>query len=269
MTNNVATNLVPRILLAGDTHGNTRHMQYLIKTAKQQNCDRIFQLGDFGYWEHEPSGRLYLDEVQRAAEQARIVVYFLDGNHDKTSLLLEKYTETDDESFILVRPRVRYARRGHVWEWAGKKFIALGGAYSVDKQYRLDIEEARRKPGALWFPEEEMSDADMEEFLLRAPMSVDFIFAHDKPLMSKPGWNRKDLKECHPNQARLQMAVNVLKPRLFAHGHLHHRYDDAIMTPHGNTHVMGLDADPWTAERFYRVENSWEVLDLADWYVIS
>jgi predicted phosphodiesterase len=252
-----------KILLAGDTHGNTGHMKYLISTAKQKGCDRIFQLGDFGYWEHESSGVLYLDGVQKAAERARVTVYFLDGNHDKTSLLLEKYTDTDEEGFILVRPRVRYARRGHVWEWAGKRFIAFGGAYSVDKQYRLDIEEARRKPaGTLWFPEEEMTDKDMRDYLLAAPQTVDFIFAHDKPLMSNPGWNRKDIKECHPNQVRLQEAVDMLKPHLFAHGHLHYRYDDAIDTPHGKTQVLGLDADPWTAERFYRVENSWSVLEV-------
>jgi hypothetical protein len=152
-----------------------------------------------------------------------------------------------------------------VWEWAGKRFIALGGAYSVDKQYRLDVEEARRKPaGTLWFPEEEMTDKDMTDYLMAAPQTVDFMFTHDKPLMSNPGWNRKDLKECHPNQARIQEAVDILRPHLIAHGHLHYRYDDTIDTPHGKAQVLGLDADPWTAERFYRVENSWYVLDIEE-----
>ena len=41
-----------RILLAGDTHGNTTHVRYLIDVAVDQGCDRIFQLGDFGAWEH-------------------------------------------------------------------------------------------------------------------------------------------------------------------------------------------------------------------------
>lgn len=263
MTNDVAAIQPMKILLAGDVHGNTSHMHYLMSEAKHNGCDRIFQLGDFGYWEHFPRGVRYLDETNRAAKQAGIVVYFLDGNHDKTSMLLEKYTETDDEGFILVRPNVRYARRGHVWEWAGKKFIALGGAYSVDKEYRLAVEQHENSPaGTQWFPEEEMTDKELHNYLLAAPQTVDFMFAHDKPRLSKPGWNRKDLEECWPNQNRLQEAMDMLKPRLFAHGHLHHRYDDAVMTPYGYTQVLGLDADPWTAERFYRVENSWYVLEI-------
>lgn len=252
-----------KILLAGDTHGNTKHVKYLISTALEQGCERIFQLGDFGYWEHETSGVRYLNEINKQARRSNIPIYFIDGNHDKTSLLLEKYKDAEDEEgFLLVRSHIRYAKRGHCWEWEGKQFIALGGAYSVDKAYRLWVEEQQKAPESLWFPEEEMNDRQLTAYLAGAPATVDIIFSHDKPRTSNPKWNRKDIPECWPNQNRIQEAVEILRPELLVHGHLHYRYEDFIPREGGRTKVVGLDADPQTAAYFYRVENSWEVLEL-------
>lgn len=254
-----------KILLAGDTHGNASHIITLLDQAVKHGCDRIFQLGDFGAWEHVPSGAKYFNDVEKHAARRGVTVYWLDGNHDKTSLVLEKYSDTkDEEGFLACRPHVRYAPRGHCWTWAGKKFIAIGGAYSVDKDYRLWLEEQRGGPGTQWFPEEEMTDDELRNIIVNTTNTVDIMLTHDKPRMSNPGWNRKDLEECWPNQNRIQEAVEALKPHLVAHGHLHHRYDDTITTAHGKTQVLGLDADPWTAGRFYWVENSWEVLEIGE-----
>lgn len=253
-----------KILLAGDTHGNASHIITLLDNAVKEGCDRIFQVGDFGAWEHVPSGVKYFNDVEKHAKLRGVTVYWLDGNHDKTSLVLEKYGDKkDEEGFLLCRPHVRYAPRGHRWTWAGKNFIALGGAYSVDKDYRLWLENQRGGAGTQWFPEEEMSDNDMDTIILGDSSPVDVMLTHDKPRASNPHWNRKDLEECWPNQDRIQRAVETLKPKLLVHGHLHYRYEDIIDNGNGKTLVTGLDADPWTAQRFYRVENSWEVLDLS------
>lgn len=219
---------VEMLLVAGDTHGDQNHVRHLLAVARRHGCAAVFVLGDFGYWEHESDGVAYLDRVDLFAGRDGLLVYFLDGNHDKTSLLLSKYSgNADDEGFLRVREHVRYAPRGHRWTWAGTRFISLGGAYSVDKAYRLELEARRRRAQSLWFPEEEMSDEDMARFLVDSS-PVDVILAHDKPRASQPKWNRKDFPECLPNQDRLQMAVLALQPLLFLHGHLHYRYTDHI-----------------------------------------
>lgn len=253
-----------KVLFAGDTHGNYGTIKKIYREAKEQECDTIFQLGDFGYWEHTYDGVEYLDDVNRSAVKYGIPLFFLDGNHDKTSLLLRLYKDTDKEGFIRVRDHVGYAPRGHRWTWEGLRFVAFGGAYSVDKDWRLHTEylnhlklekkNSYRSPsnqksadtsGTLWFPEEEMTDIDMDNFLLEDSSPVDIMLAHDKPRASNPSWNRKDLPECWPNQDRLQRAVRTLQPKVFLHGHLHHRYVDQI--PCGDnyqyTTVMGLNAD--------------------------
>lgn len=259
-----------RILLAGDTHGNAKQVKYLCMTAVAQGCDRVFQLGDFGAWEHMPDGVQFLDDVEKYARLNNVEFYWLDGNHDKTSLVLEKYSDDPNpEGFLTCRPGVFYAPRGHTWEWAGRRFIALGGAYSIDKEDRLIWESARNQylPGehaeTLWFPEEEMTDDDMDRYVAAALPGVDYILAHDKPLASKPGWNRKAFPECEPNQKRLQKAVEELGPDEFFHGHLHYPYESVIQHGHGMGHcrVTGLNSDPLSSD--FPNTTSWHVLDLS------
>lgn len=268
-----------KILIAGDIHGNGSHLRYLNRVAEEQEAEKIFQVGDFGYWEHMPEGVTFLNRANDFANMSNVDLYFLDGNHDKTSLLLEKYTERDKERFIVVRERVKYAPRGHRWTWDGMRFIALGGAYSIDKDYRLKLEkQGSGKPGRYWFPEEEMTDEDMAK-ILATPDEVEWwehemsiveitrpvhvILAHDKPRASNPMWNRKTFPECLPNQDRLQMAVLALKPKLFVHGHLHYRYTDTIQCgDDAYTRVEGLDCDPEAAMYpSYNTKDSWIIID--------
>ncbi len=164
---------------------------------------------------------------------------------------------------------IRYAGRGHRWSWGGIRFIALGGAYSVDKGWRLEREAHTRKPETLWFPEEEMSDEDMTKILENADM-VHVMLAHDFPRGSNPGWNRKDFEPCLPNRDRLQRAVRTLQPLHYWHGHLHRWYQCAMdySDLEGNRRycqVQGLQADPEAGVSYqdmrYAVTQSWQVLD--------
>lgn len=264
-------------MMAGDLHGNTAHAIWIMEKAAALGLDRVFQAGDFGAWEHMADGRKFFDDVDQHGQRLGVVMYWLDGNHDKTSLVLESYAgQPDDEGFLICRENVRYSPRGHRWTWSGHKFISLGGAYSVDKGWRLDLERqstwasekraarssevAKDWSGSYWFPEEEMTDADMEKILLD-DSPVDFMFSHDKPRASSPGWNRKDMPDCWPNQDRLQRAVVALKPKALVHGHLHYRYDDQIRSGDDSwTKVVGLDADPQAASG--PVSGSWTLLDL-------
>lgn len=255
--------------MAGDTHGYIEHCQYLVRMALTEDCDRIFVLGDFGYWEHKERGVDFLDQLDVYAGERGLTVYFLDGNHDKTSLLLEKYTKRDDEGFIIVRPDIRYAWRGHRWTWDSVRFISLGGAYSIDKDWRLDLEEVTNDPQGHWFPEEEMSDEDMD-VILEDDSRVQVMLTHDKPRGSNPKWNRKDFLECVPNQDRIQRACRVLRPELLLHGHLHHFYTDEMWYGHAGitrevqvTKVIGLLPNPEAGEsgHYPNKKLSWLVLD--------
>lgn len=269
------------VLITGDLHGNTKHALTLVQVAARNDCARMFVVGDFGAWEHVHSGRRYFDVVNKAAKRAGVTVYFLDGNHDKSSLLHELYDDQrDDEGFLVCRKHLRYAPRGHRWTWDGTTFAAFGGARSTDKGWRL-AREARKEEqaakrrgygsartpvtaGTLWFPEEEMTDDELDALLSADAAPVDILLTHDKPRATRPKFNRKNKPECFPNQDRIQRVVETLHPALHLHGHLHYRYTDTI--PSGGDHwtrVEGLAADPDASPHpAYTAEHSWLVVPL-------
>jgi predicted phosphodiesterase len=283
-----------KILVAGDCHGSIAQIMYLIQIARNQECEKIFVLGDFGAWEHMPDGVAFFNGCNTFATESGIPIYWLRGNHDKSSLVEQMYQDRDEEGFILCRPGLKYAPDGLRWTWGGVRFLSFGGAYSVDKDWRLAqeakltqkihrVEGYRRAAGRppktepelsfsgwLWFPEEEASDCDVEH-ILSDPTGIDILLTHDKPVSSSPGWNRKHLPECQPNAQRVQKIITHLYPALNLHGHLHYRYTDHILTgsrvqERTYCSVEGLQADPAAAGHLpgYQLKDSWLVLEVCD-----
>src|SRR6187402_275718 len=239
-----------KVMLLGDTHGNTGFIiNKVIPAAVEAGVHWIYQVGDFGYWEHTEGGAVFLNKVNAALVAAGLEIVFIQGNHDKVSRIPNNYNEL--LGFYPVRTSIWYAPNGTQWEIEGKSFLALGGAYSIDKQWRLKAEkenaeaqvaQQRVKYGneysikhlterayednarTLWFPEEEMTNEEVNKIVASMKnVQIDVILAHDKPLASNPLVKLMPIPECLPNQRRLQTAVNALQPKLFVHGHLHAR----------------------------------------------
>lgn len=280
----VAVETPSRILLAGDTHGDANAVKTLLEKARDIEADVLFVLGDFGIWDHHDGGR-FTDHVTRFVNRYGIPVCFLPGNHDNYDLLFEYEAEKPRtaDGFYEIKPGLFYSPRGHRWTWSGVKFLSLGGAYSVDKEWRVWEDEGalrraqmrQEKGGVLseaeryllrtgqyhWWSQEEISEQEMRDAMKGGP--VDVMLAHDKPRDAKPDWNRKDLEECWPNQDRIQAVIDAVLPEFYVHGHLHYAYRDYL--PRTGTLVHGLDCDP-SASRSSggsgKAHQSWVVLEL-------
>lgn len=259
---------------------------YLFPTAESAAADKILVAGDFGYWEHTTAGVAFLDAVDTLAADYGIPVLWLPGNHDKTGLALEKYRmDSDEQGFVRCRESVLLIPNGLAWSWDGVSMRSFGGAWSVDKDIRLAMENrkyqqlliaeeyrasqegrparsVKAQDGTLWFPEEEMTDEDMQALLAIDSERKDIVFSHDKPLTSQPSWNRKDFDGCRPNQKRLDWALLAHRPTYWVHGHLHYFYEDHI--PLTGTTVIGLEPDRSAAEPGWKQRNTWLILDLKD-----
>lgn len=257
------------LLIAGDWHGDPNHAMWCYQHALNKNVDAVVQVGDFGYWEHiRGAGSSFLDLCSNLATENDLPTYWIDGNHESHTMLREVYGpggrlhNPTPEGFWTIREGLFYIPRGTRWMWGGKHFMGLGGAYSVDKAYRLAREQGKAcpqwgwtweharanpptGPGTMWWPEEEITDDDVA-FALQDKTPLDVIFTHDKPRASNPGWNRKDLVECHPNQDKIQTVVNTLQPKVLIHGHLHFPYQQPIRCGNDGkeTLVMSLHCNP-------------------------
>jgi len=251
-----------RILLSGDTHGDENHVRWLLQHAKKNGCDAVFVLGDFGVWDHLDNGA-FTSGVSKWAQRMNVPVCFLPGNHENYDLLFQWEAEKPRtaDGFFEVKPWLFYSPRGHRWTWNGVRFMSLGGAYSVDKAPRVHQDRAllmkaqmRQDAGRTlsrndryilhtgqlqWWSQEEISQEELDYALREG--EVDILLTHDKPRLSSPDWNRKDLVDCWPNQEAIQEVVDAKKPKLLCHGHLHWPYDQYL--PNG-TYVKALDCDP-------------------------
>lgn len=283
-----------KLLVSGDWHGDPQHAVWTFEQALLNDCSDIFQVGDFGYWEHLEGGVAFLDMCSSVAVENDMRLYWIDGNHENHTMLRalygpegERYNPTP-EGFWEIRPNVYYVPRGTRWNWNGVELMGLGGAYSVDKAYRLgeevkekrdlyryekegwtlsrhqrEVKKAQRYGGhTMWWPEEEISDEELN-YALRDQRPLDILFTHDKPRASNPDWNRKDLPECLPNQDKIQAVVRALTPSLVVHGHLHHHYADTIRSSDAQeTTVIGLECNPDNPKVKRDPTESYIVLDL-------
>lgn len=238
-----------KLAVVGDTHGN---MQWLCNSVlpyvAESGADRIVQVGDFGYIWPEVQYERNLAKISRHLQRHGLRLYFLPGNHDAHDKLA-RYTETiapDEDGFYEIEPGLFFLGRVNAWTWFGKRFAAVGGAVSIDRDWRINVypRGGRRKP--IWWKEEVLSPEEVEA--AKGLGEVDVLFSHDAPT-SFPYSLKPDL-ESTMNRQRMSDIAAALRPKLWFHGHYHVRtsYGHRVGPDHVAV-VEGLDMDGTSRER--------------------
>lgn len=261
-----------QVLFGGDSHGDLNYLEILIDKAVRFDVPIVFILGDFGYWEHSPDGALFLTRLQEHLASAGITLIFIDGNHDNHPLLWHRYQQYTDDGFIIIRPNLLYAPRGHTWQWGMAKMLSIGGAYSIDKDWRVGsynmvydafIDEGyshsqaakAAEPYEMWWPTELITPEDKQRCMNVG--KVDVVLSHDvgtdvdmnKIMISHGRSNIKTDLMSYKNRMELQDIIDVVEPWAIHHGHWHVRYNDKV---HGRTY-HGYDCN-------LRVSDAWNVV---------
>lgn len=244
-----------RVLLAGDTHGNINHLRYLFGIAKQENAAHMIVLGDFGYWAHTEQGRTFLRQVANLIDTLGIPLWWLDGNHENFDALLALPLNDNGVRPILPGrswktefPCCPFAHlpRGYIWEWDNLRFCAFGGAYSIDKDWRVQQEAIKGTGRTLWWPQETISESDLIRFEAGQPTHVDIFLSHDAPAGTEiPSIASSPLvfPEAEANRKALAVAVDMVQPKRLIHGHYHDLYLGSYEGPGFVTNIVGLDCD--------------------------
>lgn len=225
------------VALAGDWHGNTRWAQEAIRNLAQFGIKRIYHLGDFGIWPGD-QGRRYLDHVNATAKHFGVDIWVTPGNH-------EDYDQIDRATPLLqwVASNIALIPRGSRWQDAGRTFVSLGGAPSIDFEARTE--------GVSWWRGEMITLAEAEA--VAADGHADVMLAHDAPdngtaavqaIINTPPernpWSTAGLSYAAEGRSLMTLAVEGVKPKLFAHGHFHAPDDTG---PTGGTRYLSLGCD--------------------------
>jgi hypothetical protein len=230
-----------RIAFAGDWHANTRWGMAAIQYAADLGADVIVQLGDFGY----EFRAAFLDGLDRALTRTGLRLLFVDGNHEDFPVLL-RYPVRPNGLRQLTN-RIWHLPRGFRWVWGRVRWLALGGAHSVDRPWR--------EPGTSWWHEEAITDLDIQRSVAGGP--ADVLVSHDCPSgVDIPGlaesahlWPAEELVAAEAHRSRMRTVVDAVRPRTIWHGHFHRQYSTAADLGYGPVTVHGLDCDGSTLDR--------------------
>ncbi len=165
------------IYITGDTH---RDFQRLYNNPFKKD-DMLIILGDAGI-------NYYLNEDDRKVKdqlnKLNIKLFCIQGNHEERPENIATYKEKDmfgGKVFVEDDyPNLIFAKNGEMYNLDGQSVLVIGGAYSIDKNYRLMY-------GYEWFKDEQLSE-DEKEFILNkyAGKHVDIILSHTCPRKYEP-----------------------------------------------------------------------------------
>lgn len=205
--------------LAGDWHGNGRYGRRALEYAIDRQANVVLHMGDFGIMGADLTIQRYLESLSVVLDAHEIDLYFLDGNHEDHPQLAE-YPYAEDGTQVLAK-RIFHLPRGFRWQWGDVKFLALGGAHSVDRQSRT--------PGYSWWPEETVTAEQASKVMQDG--EADVMLTHDAPAgWTIPGlgddryWPEAEIRTANLHRDLLALVAQTVKPRHLFHGHYHSRY---------------------------------------------
>lgn len=169
------------IYFTGDIHGVPWKIIKFANKMKLTDKDTIVILGDVG-------ANYFLDERDAAMklhlENIGVEILCIHGNHETRPANISTYQLEEWNGGMVwcepKYPRLKFAKDGEIYTIEGRRFIAIGGAYSVDKYYRLSR-------GYGWFEDEQPSE-EIKQYVEKQLTEKDFdvILSHTCPYKYEP-----------------------------------------------------------------------------------
>lgn len=249
--------------ITGDCHGSIG--RFIHFSPEEPENTAIIILGDAGI-------NYTFDKIdialKRQLEETKMTYYLVRGNHEERpeniagiQTIFDK--EVENDVFIEPEfPHIKYLKDGYIYNINGFSALVLGGAYSVDKEYRL-------RYGAKWFKSEQLTEK--EKFLIFNKIKnqkFDFIFSHTCPISFEPTdlflhINQNSVDKSMENW--LEEVKNNCDWSVWCFGHFH---SDRLERP--NVEMFYTDITPldeiWTRWETGRIE--WWLEKSPNYYMI-
>lgn len=168
------------IYFTGDIHGSPWGIKKFCAKVKPTSEDIIVLLGDVGanYYDDERD-----DTVKRVLAKLKPTILCVHGNHEIRPWNIEGYRQKEWNGgkvwFQEQYPTLLFAADGEIFTLNGLRYLVIGGAYSVDKFWRL------RSGG--WWPDEQPS-SQIKAFVERQIQehTIDVVLSHTCPFRYEP-----------------------------------------------------------------------------------
>ena len=171
------------IYITGDKHADFREVLYFCYANKTTQEDVLIVLGDAGinYYASELDNNL-----KNSLKQYPTTFFCIHGNHEERPENIGTYKIKKFNDGIVYYeeeyPNILFAKDGEIYNFNNKKVLAIGGAYSVDKYFRLSR-------GYNWYESEQPSEETKKKIknvLKNLDNKVDIILSHTCPYKYLP-----------------------------------------------------------------------------------
>lgn len=171
------------IYITGDTHGDFRRIEAFCSRVQTKRDDILIILGDAGI---NYSGPRYDRLKKKFLESLPVTIFAIHGNHEQRPYTIDSYKEKMWKNGVVYYeeefPHILFARDGEIFDLNGLRTIVIGGAYSIDKEFRIAY-------GYGWWEDEQPSD-EIKEYVERqlaaAGWETDVVLSHTVPLKYEP-----------------------------------------------------------------------------------
>ena len=264
------------LIFTGDMHGGFATITRISNI--QQNMPEykpeetmIVILGDSGlnFWLNNTDKK-----YKKLLNSMNYHIYCVRGNHEQRPELIKSMVLVNDENVNNVVymeeafPNIRYFVDGKIYNLLGYKCLVIGGAYSVDKWYRLaragytrDEAETADPKKCGWFKDECLTAAEMAVIMEKVKgESVDFVLSHTCPL----SWEPTDLFLNDIDQSTVDKSMEVwfdelkdnIKWKYWLFGHYH---AERIERPHVEQFYQGYEDVESIIARWDKYDNNGEL----------
>ncbi len=171
------------IYITGDTHESFLRIENFCKQKNTTLSDVIIILGDVGI---NINGGFRDKQKKELLSRIPVTFFCIHGNHEMRPSSINSYEKKIwCDGLVYAEseyPNILFAKDGEIFDFNGFKTIVIGGAYSIDKEYRLQM-------GFPWFPDEQPNNeikTYVEKQLAKCNWKIDAVLSHTIPYNYMP-----------------------------------------------------------------------------------
>lgn len=205
-----------QIFITGDLHGEIEISKLNMKNFPEQanltKNDYLIICGDFGLvWQ----GGKQEEYWRKWLNSRNFTTLFVDGNHENFDTLDSMTVHNWNGGRVhFVEEYIIHLMRGQVFTISDLTFFTMGGASSIDREFRRE--------GISWWPQEIPTADDFAEGLdnlEKYNWEVDYILTHttSRTIMDKMGY----VKEQNTLNTYLNILDNMITYKKWFFGHFH------------------------------------------------